>query len=67
MGIIKPNPKNIRTCEKCNATYCINGDESEYWCEMPLIEEVDGKMKVVKIEGKCEFCKDTGKYSLKNY
>ena len=55
---IKPLQKNKRVCEKCSATYCINGDQSDYWCQ--LLEEVP-------VEGLCEFCKPTGKYSLKNY
>lgn len=56
MGIIKAIQKNKRICEKCHATYCINGDESEYWCEL--------REKGVEINGLCEFCRPTGKYSL---
>jgi hypothetical protein len=64
MGAIKPLEKNVRTCEKCFASYCVNGDPSDMWCE---ISSVDSKGEFIyKIEGLCEFCRPTGKYSLTN-
>jgi hypothetical protein len=62
MGVIKPIQKNRRICEKCNAGYVINGDESEYWCQIPTL--VDDFGVCIKKEGLCEFCRQTGKYSL---
>lgn len=64
MGIIKPLQKNKRNCEKCFAGYCINGDPSDCWIEGGFWEEVKGKLVPIKIEGLCEFCRPTGKYSL---
>ena len=53
---IKTNVNNLRTCEDCKATYCINGDESGFWSIFPY---------GAKKEGQCEFCRPTGRYSLK--
>lgn len=49
MPVIISNPKNRRNCERCNAGYVINGDESSYWCLLPW--------PGIKNEGKCQFCK----------
>lgn len=56
---IIPAQQNLRVCESCNATYCINGDESGYWLCFNIFNKPQ--------EGLCEFCKPTGKYSLTNY
>jgi hypothetical protein len=58
---IKPLEKNLRTCEKCAALYCINGDPSDMWCEYSRKKK---KEFIYKQEGLCEFCKPTGKYSI---
>lgn len=57
--IIKPIQKNKRICAKCGATYVINGDPSCYWVVYPE--------KNVEVEGLCEFCRGTGKYSTGKY
>lgn len=56
MPLVIPLKKNLRVCEECSATYVINGDPSEFWCREPSKSPV---------QGKCEFCRDSGKYSLK--
>lgn len=61
MGTIEPLPKNKRICEQCHATYIINGDPSNYWCQLQNLPEKG----VLLIEGLCEFHRPIGKYSLK--
>lgn len=56
MPVITPLQKNLRVCVECSATYVINGDPSDYWCQLSSKNPV---------QGKCEFCRDSGKYSLK--
>jgi primosomal protein N' len=56
MPLVIPLKKNLRVCEECSATYVINGDSSEYWCHLTSKNPV---------QGKCEFCRYGGKYSLK--
>ena len=63
MGIIKPIQKNKRMCENCGAGYVINGDPSEYWCQTPNL--IDDFGYDIKIEGLCEFCRPSGRYSFK--
>jgi hypothetical protein len=53
MPFIHPLKKNLKVCTNCNATYVINGDPSEYWCEIDL-----GYDKY----GKCEFCREGSKF-----
>lgn len=55
MTTITPLQKNLRVCEECNATYVINGDPSEYWCELSSDNPV---------QGKCEFCRSGSKYYI---
>lgn len=61
---IEAQQKNKRTCEKCFALYVINGDESGLWCEISP-RNSDG-VYIYPLEGECEFCRPTGKYSLNN-
>lgn len=63
-GSLQPNPDNLRVCEGCNASYCINGDPSGFWgCS--ALTKIHGDLGVSQIkEGLCEFCRPTGKYSL---
>jgi len=56
MPLVIPLQKNLRVCEECSATYVINGDPSDYWCQLTSKN---------LLQGKCEFCRDSGKYSLK--
>lgn len=56
MSTIAPLKNNLRVCEKCSATYVINGDPSEYWCELK------GNYPVY---GRCEFCRPGSKYYTK--
>lgn len=53
MSAIQPLEKNIRNCEKCMFAYVINGDESNYMCQIPHYK--DGE--VMKPEGICMYCK----------
>ena len=53
MPFIEPNKNNLRTCENCDSTYVINGDESEFHCVLNF---------GYKKEGKCEFCRPNSKY-----
>lgn len=64
MGAIKPLEKNLRTCTQCHALYCINGDPSDMWSQISPQNESG---YIYKVEGLCEFCRPTGKYSLKDF
>lgn len=57
MPAIKPHPKNCRYCENCNAGYVINGDESQYWCQIPGLLKDDTFNLQAQVNGLCEFCR----------
>lgn len=61
---IKPLESNLRTCSKCHALYCINGDPSEYWMSTSPVD--DNKNYLYPIEGKCEFHRENSKYYIGN-
>lgn len=59
----------INNCEKCNASYGQYGGKnpdqwSEYWCEMPFVDEAKKEMKTPK--GLCQFCNHKTSYYVDN-